>query len=441
MNTPICDFVRRYAAHNPARFHMPGHKGDGPTGWEPMDLTEIPGADSLYEAHGIIRESEENAAQLFGSRRTFYSCEGSSLAIRAMILMVRQHAASAHRTPLIWAGRNAHKAFLTAAGLLNMPVRWLDCGGFLSGALTCETLKQAFTDAAERPVAVLVTSPDYLGGMADIRSLAALCHAYGCLLIVDNAHGAYLRFLNESLHPLDLGADLCCDSAHKTLPVITGGAYLHVSRNAPDGLEELGSPALAMFGSTSPSYLILQSLDAFNQKCLQDWQASLQALIPRLKALRESLREDGWRLTDREPMKLTLAPKSKGYTGLSLQNLLTAQDIYPEFADPDSLVLMPAPGSDLDRLYAALKQLPEADPITELPPPLPHPQAVMSIREALLSPQELIPADHSLGRILGSPTVACPPAVSVVCSGERINEEALACFRYYGTKTVSVVRA
>ena len=100
-----------------------------------------------------------------------------------------------------------------------------------------------------------VTSPDYLGGQSDVAALAEVSHRHGVPLLADNAHGAYLRFLSPSRHPMDLGADLCCDSAHKTLPVLTGGAYLHVGRAAPEPFRENARRALALFGSTSPSYL------------------------------------------------------------------------------------------------------------------------------------------------------------------------------------------
>ena len=121
MNTPICDFVRSYARTNVLRLHMPGHKGVGVLGVEKLDITEIEGADSLYEASGVIRESEENASQLFGCP-TFYSTEGSSLCIRAMMYLIRLQAGE---KPLIWAGRNAHKTFLSAAALLDLDVEWL----------------------------------------------------------------------------------------------------------------------------------------------------------------------------------------------------------------------------------------------------------------------------------------------------------------------------
>ena len=107
MNTPICDFVNRYVESEMLRMHMPGHKGVGALGVESRDITEIDGADSLYEATGVIRESEKNAGSLFGAH-TFYSAEGSSLCIRAMLHLVCLYARERGEKPLIAAGRNAH---------------------------------------------------------------------------------------------------------------------------------------------------------------------------------------------------------------------------------------------------------------------------------------------------------------------------------------------
>ena len=235
MDTPICDFVRDYAERNTLRLHMPGHKGKALLGMEALDLTEISGADSLYEADGIIRESEKNAGTLFGAH-TFYSTEGSSQCIRAMLYLAVLHAKQMGRRPLIAAGRNAHKTFLSAAALLDFDIQWLWPGegeSYLSCKIGAAELDAALTVMPEKPAAVYLTSPDYLGNMVDIKNVAEVCHRHGSLLLVDNAHGAYLKFLPESRHPMDLGADLCCDSAHKTLPVLTGGAYLHIAHSAP----------------------------------------------------------------------------------------------------------------------------------------------------------------------------------------------------------------
>ena len=213
MDTPICDFVRAYARTNALRLHMPGHKGAPLLGMEHLDITEIDGADSLYEASGIIARSEENASRLFGCK-TMYSTEGSSQCIRAMLYLVQLHARQNGRKPRIAAGRNAHKSFLTAAALLELEVDWLypkANAGYLSCMLTPADLTAYLEQAPEIPAAIYLTDPDYLGNLVDLASIAEVCRRYGVLLVVDNAHGAYLKFLPRSRHPMDLGADLWSD--------------------------------------------------------------------------------------------------------------------------------------------------------------------------------------------------------------------------------------
>ena len=234
MNTPVVDFVRRYAQQRTTRMHMPGHKGRGPLGCEELDITEIAGADELYEAEGIIAQSEANATQLFSTARTYYSTEGSSQCIRAMLHLALQMRPAKAGRPVLLAARNAHKALLYAAALLDFDIQWLWPAPDAAGALcTCPVEPEALSSALDElsaegrtPFGVYLTSPDYLGFVQDVAGLSTVCHAHGLPLLVDNAHGAYLHFLKEgSRHPIQLGADLCCDSAHKTLPVLTGGAY------------------------------------------------------------------------------------------------------------------------------------------------------------------------------------------------------------------------
>ena len=124
MDTPICEFVSQYAASDPLRLHMPGHKGSPFLGMEAMDITEIDGADSLFEAHGIIHKSEENASKLFGCP-TFYSTEGSSLCIRAMLYLCILYAKQEGKEPLIAAARNVHSTFIRAAAMLDFDIHWL----------------------------------------------------------------------------------------------------------------------------------------------------------------------------------------------------------------------------------------------------------------------------------------------------------------------------
>lgn len=215
MNTPICDFVKSYNDKNCIRAHMPGHKGESILGFEHLDITEIQGADSLFEASSIIRESEENASLLFGAR-TYYSTEGSSLCIRAMLYLTLLYAKKEGKAPLILAGRNAHKTFLSSVALLDLDVEWLySDSSYLSCDINAETLDNKLSSMQIKPVAVYLTSPDYLGNMLDIKAISEVCNKHGVLLLVDNAHGAYLKFLDNSLHPIDLGATMCCDSAHR----------------------------------------------------------------------------------------------------------------------------------------------------------------------------------------------------------------------------------
>ncbi len=448
MNTPIHDFVKAYRDLRPARFHMPGHKGRGPLGCEELDITEIPGADSLYDASGIIAESEENASRLFGCP-TFYSTEGSSHCIRAMLQAAReacQGTGDRESSFRVLAARNVHSTFLSAAALLDIDVAWLDApgGSYLSADPTPEAVDLAL--AGTGAAAVYLTCPDYLGCLPDLAPIAEVCHARGALLLVDNAHGAYLRFLPRSLHPMDLGADLCCDSAHKTLPVLTGGAYLHLAQRFDPAFVQSAREALALFGSTSPSYLILQSLDLANP-ALEALPALLPEILFKADALRRELTAAGCRLYGQEPLKLTLAPRANGLTGTVLAAALEAKGVFCEFSDPDFVTLMISPANtddDFDRLREAILAALAAAPAKDLSgSPAPRrrcpPVRACSLREAMLSPARTAPCAESLGRILARPGVCCPPAVPVLMPGERIDEDALAAFAYYGIKNCRVL--
>ena len=442
MNTPICDFVRRYNENSSLRMHMPGHKGKKFLGFEHLDVTEFDGADDLYNPTGIIKQSEGNASKVFGFP-TYYSTEGASHCIRAMMYLLVSNAKKNGKKPIIAAGRNAHKAFVSAASLLDFEITWLYPGNdesYLSCNISPEAFESFLENAEEKPVALYLTSPDYLGNIADIEGFSRVCRKHGILLAVDNAHGAYLKFLEESRHPIDLGAHLCCDSAHKTLPVVTGGAYLHIAKDVSDFSRQSVKNALALFGSTSPSYLILQSLDACNLY-LEGYKKELADFLPLVAQAKASLEKKGYCFYGDEPMKLTISAKAYGYTGIELADILKQNNVFCEFSDPDYLVLMPTPETEkagLERVTQVLESIPRKDAKKDSPPKFTKPEKAMSVREASISPSEILPTEECEGRILSAVTVGCPPAVPIVVCGERITKEVLDCFKYYGITECSV---
>jgi arginine/lysine/ornithine decarboxylase len=443
MKTPIADFVARYAAEDALRLHMPGHKGRGPLGFEHLDITEIEGADVLYSADGIIAESERNATALFGSGHTFYATEGSTLAIQAMLALVKRRKPARAETRIL-AARNVHKAFVYGCALLDIAVDFIYPKEF-THLTVCKITANEVREAliAKTYDAVYLTSPDYLGNVADIAGIAAVCRKYGVPLLVDNAHGAYLRFLPEDRHPITLGATLCCDSAHKTLPVLTGGAYLHVAKDAPAAFLENAREALALFASTSPSYVILQSLDLCNRALAGNYVSDLKKCVESAETVREMLHRRGYATLGDEPLKLTVATAAAGICGTEAAAVLRRHGIVCELADRDLMVWMLSPAhteADFARLTEAIAALPDAKPTRVTPPRIAPPTRVLSLRDAILAPHETLPIDAAVGRICAAPTVSCPPAVPVVMSGERIERDAVEAFRYYGISTVSVVK-
>lgn len=446
MKTPICDFVENYAREGSLRLHMPGHKGVPFLGVEERDITEVEGADVLYGAEGIIAESEKYASELFGSGKTVYSTEGSSLCIRAMVSLITLHAKGEGKKPLILAARNAHKAFMSALALVDCDVEWLypeEGENLISCRVTANAIEEKLKKMSDVPTAVYITSPDYLGVTSDIQNIARLCHQKGMLLAVDNAHGAYLRFLSVSKHPLDLGADICCDSAHKTLPVLTGGAYLHVSRNAPRLFFEMAEQTMALFASTSPSYLIMQSLDMANKYIAEGYGEGLNTLVGELDELKSRLAQNGFSLIGDEKLKICIESKKYGYFGFEMAELLLKTGISCEFSDRDYLVMMFTPeisANDLKKLLEALLSLSRRSPVNEKAPSVGCPERAMSIRDAAFSPSVEVDVENACGRVLAAANVSCPPAIPVVVCGEKIDEKAVECFKYYGIKRCRVVK-
>ena len=442
MNTPIIDFIKQYNKSKAVRLHMPGHKGKIKEAV--FDITEIDGADSLFDAHAIIDESEKNLSSLFSTAFSVYSTQGSSLCIMTMLALVKDYALSKGKTPQILATRNAHSSFLNGVGLLGIDVEWIydsgDC--FLSSILTSEILDKKLISMQNLPTALYITSPDYLGNILPIKEIAKTCKKYGILLVVDNAHGSYFNFLSKNIHPINLGADMCCDSAHKTLPVLTGGAYLHISKEFSFFTKQDVKSKMKIFASTSPSYLTLCSLDHAN-KYMSEKSKEFDSCVKKVEDIKEFLLSLGHKLVGNEPLKATIDCNNYGYKGTQIAKMLKEKNIFVEYSDNAFIVLMFSPfnkNSDYNRLKKAFSKIKRQKEIIRPTFANLVPLRKISIREALLSKSETIKVKDAEGRILCMTNISCPPAIPIMFSGEVIDKSAIEILEYNNIEHLKVVK-
>lgn len=263
LNAPIYKAVKNYAGENIIPFHMPGHKmGKGfPDEFiknlAKFDITELPNTDNLHFPEGVIKEAQILAAKAFEAEKTFFLVNGSSCGIHASIMSVCRPG------DRILVTRDCHRSVIGGMMLAGADPVYINTefDNFfgIPTILDPEKLEKALEDDPD-VAAVLVTRPNYYGICSDIRQIAEITHSYGKILIVDEAHGAHLKF-NKTLPPsaVQAGADICIQSAHKTLPALTQGAYLHVKSSMVD-IERLEFN-LRLLQTTSPSYIIMASLD------------------------------------------------------------------------------------------------------------------------------------------------------------------------------------
>jgi arginine/lysine/ornithine decarboxylase len=248
--------------------------------------------------------------------------------------------------------------------------------------------------------------------------------------------------LKEPCHPLDLGADICCDSAHKTLSALTGGAYLHISKNADREYLLHAREALSLFASSSPSYLILESLDACNAYLDGKYKDELSMASERVLRLREAIEAMGIPVYHGEPLKLVIKAYEIGYSWVELGAHMRNNGIEIEFCDVDFAVLMMTPQNserDGDRLIAALRKLEIKKPIERAPLRILPVQRAMSIREATFCMREKIKVADAAQRVCADSCLSCPPCVPVAVSGERITSDTVELLKYYGIDEISVV--
>lgn len=437
--TPLWRALNQYKSKGYARFHMPGHKGEcfPPFGdIISYDLTEVEGTDSLFEATGAIAELEEIFTNLYGTRRTVISTGGSTSCIQAMLKLVA--------TPgkKLVAGRNIHVAAVNAMALLGMEPAWVypdRRNERLIGQISPEAVEEALNGEGEA-CGVYITSPDYFGVMSDIAGIAEVCKSHEVPLLVDNAHGAHLKFLQGGLHPMNLGATLCCDSLHKTLPALTGAALLHTSSPLyADKLKE----AMAVFASTSPSYLIMLSCDTTAAFLLGDGPGKMEAASMKCRNLMEIARKRGfYPVGGLAPMRVTLPLAGTGFSGEAFRVLLREHGIMEEFVNDTACVLLASSFNSPESFMRVERLLMNVEPAKGGFEAFPmfKPERAVSLREALMAKSERIPVEESNGRTSARVQSPCPPGIPLIMPGESLHKDYINVLKRYGIYRLDVLK-
>ncbi len=433
MPTPLYSFLTDFAKKNKTRFCMPSHKGKGIGSFLddvfPYDITELPDSDNLYISNDVIGKAENLAAKAFFSKATCFCTTGASSCVKAMLAL------GSVKSKNIIADRFCHSSVIDAFALLDLKPKFLYNDYVDNFNIPIPPTKEQVERAiksTKNPSCVFVTSPNYYGLMADIKGISEVCKKHNILLLVDNSHGTHLAFIdNGKEHPNSQGADIVCDSAHKTLPVLTGGAFLHINC---DITRQLSLLKLQMFSSTSPSYLIMASLDYAREYCEKNGQELYKRLFENIEYLKKELSHLGYVYLDTkncDNTRLTICTANLGINGHKAYEYLYSQNIACEMADQRNIVLIFSlldKQSDLEKLILGLKSLKtisKKENIINKSFSLIKPKRAMSIRKALFSNSERTNINSSKGRIIAQNIIVYPPSVPIIIAGEIIDDNVI----------------
>ena len=418
---PFHDRLKDYVNKGRARFFTPGHKGV----LQDIDLTELDDTDNLFAPGEALTKARRQAAAYFGACQTLFSAGGNTLCIQTMLKM-------AHKGGNMLFHRHIHASAVHTAALLGITPLWL-----YEHILSPDTVEKELR--AHTVDAVYITSPDYYGQLQDITGLSAVCRKHNVPLLVDNAHGSHL--VPFGLHPLTLGAGATACSAHKTLPVLTGGAFLNVGEFFAGESENLLSH-MKLFASTSPNFTTLASLDTCIKWLYEEGNSLLLQTAEKVTRLREFAHNAKIPLLDGpdiDPLRLTLC-----IDGAAAKQHFHKNRVEPELCDSGHAVFLCSPFNnnwDFEYLYDAIETLPASCP---KPPPLVIPpcETVMTPREAMLAVNTeyagITPA--LVGKIAAESPFVCPPGRPLIVAGERITKEVIENAKYYSILRIKVVK-
>ncbi|KAA0941067.1 aminotransferase class I/II-fold pyridoxal phosphate-dependent enzyme [Sporosarcina sp. ANT_H38] len=440
VNRPLIAALIKFKEANPISFHVPGHKGGILSGLPTelqtalqYDFTELAGLDDLHEPSGVIEEAQQKLSSLYGSDRSFFLVNGSTVGNLAMVY------ATCRAGETVIVQRNAHKSIfhaieLTGARPVFVSPVWdqiTKTAGHVTVAQVGEAL-EAYPDAK----AVILTYPTYYGLTGtELEKIIRFCHTYEVPVLVDEAHGAH--FVVGEPFPrsaLEMGADVVVHSAHKTLPAMTMASFLHI-RSDFIAVEKVAH-YLGMLQSSSPSYLLMASLDDarayaefYNGEDIKSFMGQRMDFIKRLgiiPGLQTIVTDD--------PLKLIL--RIEGFTGFDIQKKLEAEGIYGEIADPyQVLFVLPLlkvgttyPFDEIcEKIKIAVACLDGLDRIVNLGeiPSLEEglSRLAYTFEEVANMEVEWIPYVESVGRVAAASIIPYPPGIPLLMAGEIVKDE------------------
>lgn len=424
-NTPLYDALRKKAGENCLRMHMPGHKGKTPPGMEDVfsiDYTELPDTGSLYDGEGPIAEAEALMAEAAGAGGCVFLAGGSSQGVKAALSYFLKPGETAVFQ------RDLHGSAVDAIALLDIRPRFITppviepfgVGGRLDPRELDELLYR------KKVAIVYITSPNYYGVVQDIPAISAVCNAHGTGLIVDEAHGAHFPFIGMK-SAVELGADISICSAHKTMPALGMGAMTYCSGKVDINILRRKA---AMFGSSSPSYAVMCSIDIARAN-LQDsgrykkTAECVAGLKKRINATLPFTALDG-ELTD--PTRLTVCTAAGGVSGFEVSDILGRYGIELEMADSRNIVAIFTQadgGTEAERVYKALAGIEPRAPIPPAALPADNPKRIMTVRKAVFSDWELVELERAQGRTAAMSIAPYPPGIPVILPGEEITQKHL----------------
>ncbi|HWI62009.1 MAG TPA: aminotransferase class I/II-fold pyridoxal phosphate-dependent enzyme [Symbiobacteriaceae bacterium] len=436
---PIFDAVRAYAESVRAPMHIPGHKlgKAAPAEWREfmgagalsIDLTEAPGLDDLHAPEGVIAEAQDLAAAAFGAQRSFFLVGGTTAGLHALILT------ACRPGDTVAVPRHAHRSVLGALVLSGAKPSWVRTRFHeeldIAVGLDLQSLEKQI-DAAS---AALLVNPTYYGIASHLGEEIPVIHRRGLPVLVDEAHGSHFGF-HPTLPPsaLSLGADGVVQSIHKTGGSLTQSSICHLGHESRLNEQRLRA-MLRLVQSTSPSYLLMSSLDVARRELALHGRANWDRALDLASRTRQQLGAlRGITLAEStDPTKLLINVRGRGLTGFQASEFLWSHGVAVESSGLGYVLAVMTPGDTeetAESLVSAVAALPEGPGAPPRPPEPPWPETVLPPREAYLGPQESVPLSQAVGRVAAELVAPYPPGIPVVAPGERLTVDVVAYLRH-----------